>query len=296
MDACPRTLVILSPTSVKSRNVLNEVARALRKQNTVIPILYLDCDIPLQLECSHQVDFRSDYDRGLKALLRDIGCDPAPPRGPAPGDQLPEMYVATSGQRITGFLDTSQTSLLCIDYREQSRISEAAIATCAHFGLSNDRTSNLKFGHGELDDSARLQFKTKYLRNFTEAARALRLLAEYRNRQEPLLGDASSGFEALYRATSNSELMQEFRDANVLPATVQDWDIVRSSPELESPLRKFYVEWIGCLAPVFRLTVESGSVRSKVINGVTYAAHKQKKRIKAGIGRRSCHSTLSPAN
>ena len=63
-------LVILSPVSVNSDNVLDEVSRALRKQKAVIPVLHLDCDIPLRLERHQHIDFRTDYARGLKALLK----------------------------------------------------------------------------------------------------------------------------------------------------------------------------------------------------------------------------------
>jgi mannose-1-phosphate guanylyltransferase len=72
LNKCQHMLVILSPDSVKSENVLNEVAIALRKQKKVIPVLYRECDIPLQLVRLQQVDFRFDYDRGLKGLLKTL--------------------------------------------------------------------------------------------------------------------------------------------------------------------------------------------------------------------------------
>jgi len=82
---CPRMLLILSPSSVKSKNVRDEISFALRKQKTIIPVLYLDCDTPLRLERLHQVDFRTDYARGLQALLKTLGAEqPSPPITPAP--------------------------------------------------------------------------------------------------------------------------------------------------------------------------------------------------------------------
>jgi hypothetical protein len=72
LNKCQRMLVILSPDSVKSENVLNEVSIALSKQKRVIPILYGKCDIHLQLVRLQQVDFRFDYDRGLKGLLKTL--------------------------------------------------------------------------------------------------------------------------------------------------------------------------------------------------------------------------------
>jgi WD40 repeat protein len=72
LKSCPRMLVILSPVSVNSTNVMDEVSFALEEQKTVIPILYRDCVIPFRLRRLHYVDFRSDYERRLKELLRTL--------------------------------------------------------------------------------------------------------------------------------------------------------------------------------------------------------------------------------
>jgi len=76
LSNCPRMLVILSPVSVESDNVRDEISFALRKQKTIIPVLYLDCDIPLRLERHQHIDFRTDHARGLKVLLKALGVQP----------------------------------------------------------------------------------------------------------------------------------------------------------------------------------------------------------------------------
>jgi WD40 repeat protein len=76
-------LVILSPLSIKSTNVIDEVSFALEEQKAVIPILYRDCVIPFRLRRLHYLDFRSDYPRGLKELLRTL---------------VPDQNVAQEGQ------------------------------------------------------------------------------------------------------------------------------------------------------------------------------------------------------
>jgi hypothetical protein len=45
----PRMLLILSPASVKSKNVRNEISFALDENKVIIPVLFRDCTIPLQL-------------------------------------------------------------------------------------------------------------------------------------------------------------------------------------------------------------------------------------------------------
>jgi len=65
-------LVILTPTSVKSENVRDEISFALRQGKTVIPVLYMECVIPLRLERKQHIDFRANYAKGLETLLKQL--------------------------------------------------------------------------------------------------------------------------------------------------------------------------------------------------------------------------------
>jgi WD40 repeat protein len=100
-------LLILSPASVQSRNVRNEVAFALDEQKAIIPILYQDCRVPLQLLRIQHLDFRTDYTRGLKALLKILGVQQSPEpstRSPAPARKRNLAAVAdpSVGRRGAG--------------------------------------------------------------------------------------------------------------------------------------------------------------------------------------------------
>jgi hypothetical protein len=76
----PKMLVILSPTSVDSNNVMDEVSFALEEQKEVIPVLHTDCKIPLRLRRMQYIDFRSEYEAGLNELLKTLHVDtPAKP-------------------------------------------------------------------------------------------------------------------------------------------------------------------------------------------------------------------------
>jgi TPR repeat protein len=72
LTASPRMLVLLSPSSVASTNVEDEVTFALEEHKTVIPVLYRDCKIPFQLRPFQYVDFRTDYARGLKVMCKTL--------------------------------------------------------------------------------------------------------------------------------------------------------------------------------------------------------------------------------
>jgi hypothetical protein len=72
LTECPGMLLILSPASVKSENVMDEVSRALETNKRLIPVVYRECQIPFRLSRIQRVDFSDDYDLALQALLRAI--------------------------------------------------------------------------------------------------------------------------------------------------------------------------------------------------------------------------------
>jgi hypothetical protein len=98
---CHRLLVILSPSSVNSTNVEDEVVFALEEHKTVIPALYRDCKVPFQLRPFQYVDFRSDYARGLKTLLKTLGVEQQP--------------VAAGGAVVSAVPNESQTDISDVD-------------------------------------------------------------------------------------------------------------------------------------------------------------------------------------
>jgi hypothetical protein len=88
----PRFLVVLSPHSVDSTNVEDEVAFALEEHKAIIPVLYCDCKVPFQLRPFQYVDFRTDYESGLRILLKTMGVDL--PAGFMPSPVEPKAPVA----------------------------------------------------------------------------------------------------------------------------------------------------------------------------------------------------------
>jgi hypothetical protein len=78
LTAASYMLVILSPTSVKSENVRDEIDFAFRSDKDIIPILYIECSVPLRLGRKQRIDFRSDYALGLAKLLGRLGINQPP--------------------------------------------------------------------------------------------------------------------------------------------------------------------------------------------------------------------------
>jgi hypothetical protein len=69
--------IVLSPNSVTSKWVNEELNAALmiqlEKQSVfVLPIMYIDCAVPMFLRDKKYVDFRVDYEKGLQDILESI--------------------------------------------------------------------------------------------------------------------------------------------------------------------------------------------------------------------------------
>jgi hypothetical protein len=83
---CSRMLVVLSPSSIASNNVMDEVSYALEEQKTVIPVLRRDCAVPFRLRRVQYIDFRGDYDTAVRTLLKTLAVEGPPQRAQtAPG-------------------------------------------------------------------------------------------------------------------------------------------------------------------------------------------------------------------
>lgn len=66
---CPRLLIILSPDSMNSDSVMDEVSYALQEEKQMIPILFRECDIDFRLRRLQHIDFIMDYGLGFTKLL-----------------------------------------------------------------------------------------------------------------------------------------------------------------------------------------------------------------------------------
>lgn len=74
LTACTQLVVIFSPASASSTNVMDEVSFALDEGKTVIPVIYRDCSIPFRLRRVQHVDLRRDYAGGLQELLKTLAA------------------------------------------------------------------------------------------------------------------------------------------------------------------------------------------------------------------------------
>jgi hypothetical protein len=72
LGACQGMIVVLSPESLASNNVMDEVSYALEQGKLVVPILLRSGTIPFRLRRVQHVDFTAGYDTGFSQLLRSL--------------------------------------------------------------------------------------------------------------------------------------------------------------------------------------------------------------------------------
>jgi hypothetical protein len=70
LHASPCLLVVLSPASVASDNVKDEISFGLENRKTIVPILFKDCAIPFRLKRFQYIDFTAGYDEGFARLVQ----------------------------------------------------------------------------------------------------------------------------------------------------------------------------------------------------------------------------------
>jgi small GTP-binding protein len=87
LGLCTQMLIILSPSSIASDNVMDEVSYALERNIFIIPVLYRDCDIPFRLRRLQYIDFRSDYQQGLKTIVPILASEVHPAAAAELGEQ-----------------------------------------------------------------------------------------------------------------------------------------------------------------------------------------------------------------
>jgi hypothetical protein len=73
LNAANSMLIILSPDSIASNNVMDEVSFGLESGKRIIPILLRECNTPFRLRRLQRIDFTGDYNEGFNQLLDTLG-------------------------------------------------------------------------------------------------------------------------------------------------------------------------------------------------------------------------------
>ena len=72
VSACRGLVVILSPRSVASDNVADEISFAIDSGKSVLPVMIEKCVLPLRITRMHVVDATGVYDKALRQCLAEL--------------------------------------------------------------------------------------------------------------------------------------------------------------------------------------------------------------------------------
>lgn len=157
LHKCPSVILVVSPGSVASNNVMDEVSFAIDEHKTVIPVLYRDCKIPFRLRRLQYLDARSDYQGALRGLLRLLGVE----QGHATSqpmlmldegmfDKAPVEEAKEKGPRQGGAATAQAVAPALAPPRREAeqRAASAPPAAAAKAPAGRGQTKNLAIGGG----------------------------------------------------------------------------------------------------------------------------------------------------
>jgi hypothetical protein len=99
LETCHGMIVVLTPDSLASNNVMDEVSYALEKKKMVVPVLLQTCEIPFRLRRVQHIDLTADYETGFSQLLRALHIE-APPQ--------PQASAAAKEPFVRDFISPSK--------------------------------------------------------------------------------------------------------------------------------------------------------------------------------------------
>ena len=242
---CGRMLTVLSPKSVSSQNVLDEIGYALSKKKPIIPVLHQDCDVPYRLNRIQYVDFRTAYDEPLKHLLSAIGDAKENPKTipvPVAHDRSRRLYLlaGAGAAAIAGLL-----AWYTLSHRPVLVVLKPAVETQKREQVTTDPSaqSTARPAAGNSQPSPKISFRdsfrTTLLRYISEAPSGFQTLGAEEwvdwTPSASLPGAVScrgSGYPqepviecVLYRTDSEVEAANKFEDLIELTrATLPEWE------------------------------------------------------------------------
>jgi hypothetical protein len=105
LEACDLFIIVLSPHSVESENVLDELSFAINARKRIIPILLQNCEIPYRIARVQFVNFTKDYQTGFHHLISEIT------------QQIPQRPITTKKKAVSArpalWLAGTVIALLC---------------------------------------------------------------------------------------------------------------------------------------------------------------------------------------
>lgn len=142
-------LVILSPRSVASENVMDEVGFAIDQRKDVIPVLHERCDVPIRLSRFQHVDFTRDYAAALarcKSALLPRATKPE--AQPSPDRDWSPALLERAEQELTTYVGPIAKKLVQAAARQARSAAELYHSLALRIPDAADRAAFLKGAPG----------------------------------------------------------------------------------------------------------------------------------------------------
>jgi len=144
---CRGLVVILSPRSVESDNVADEISFAIDHKKSVLPVMIERCRLPLRITRMQVIDAIGNYERALEQCAQVLSGQ-APRSAPvAPEKRFEDAdEITTAKARLTGILGPIAAILVDKAAARAGSVSELYALLGEHISNANDRERFVALG------------------------------------------------------------------------------------------------------------------------------------------------------
>ena len=150
VSSCRGLVVIISPRSVASDNVADEISFAIDSGKSVLPVMIERCSLPLRLTRMQVVDATGNYDRALKQCLDELMRRSGPANTNAeaqpPRPRLDSGEIAKATQQLSAILGPIAGRLVEKAALRAGSTSELYGILATHIDNQAERSKFLKLG------------------------------------------------------------------------------------------------------------------------------------------------------
>ena len=147
---CRNVIAVLSPRSVASENVADEISLAIDAGKPIIPVVIEPCDLPLRLTRRHLIDATGSYDSALKQCFDEIEGSKSSPMPTAaaasPGITHDSEMIATVKCQLASII--GPIAQILVDRAAPGAVSIDALyrVLALHITDDADRARFISFG------------------------------------------------------------------------------------------------------------------------------------------------------
>lgn len=151
---CRGLLVVLSPRSIASDNVADEISFAIDNGKSVLPLMIERCALPLRITRMQVIDATANYERALEQCIDTLGGEgPLPSRSaqfaPAPKGISDPGVIGAAKARLTPLVGPIAAILVDKAAARASSTSELYDILAQRIEDKKDRERFVKLGGGE---------------------------------------------------------------------------------------------------------------------------------------------------